>query len=82
VETQQPHVTDPELRWQLLPATGNLLNSITGPDGITAWSGIVKLPAAHGTKPMRLLIVESENVPAADANDSKELRRPVPAPRT
>ncbi len=37
------------------------------------WSGIVKLPAAHGTKPMRLLIVESENLPAVDANDSNTL---------
>jgi hypothetical protein len=69
-QVQIPHVTDPDLQWETLASSaGTQLVGKYGADSITTWTGTVTLPAARGSRPMRILIEEREQYPAWESYD-------------
>ena len=71
VQQSRPHVSDPELRWVQNPVDpGTLLLGKPGPDAVFVWRGTVALPTVRGSRPMRILIAETENYLARDQGDA------------
>ncbi|HEV8065235.1 MAG TPA: hypothetical protein VGP46_10410, partial [Acidimicrobiales bacterium] len=69
-QIQIPHVADPDLQWEIAPGSpGTQLLGKPGPSSITTWTGTVTLPAARGSRPMRILIAEREQYPARESYD-------------
>jgi hypothetical protein len=69
-ETVQPGVSDPELQWLQTGAGVSLTATTSG--GVTTWTGVVNLPAARGSQPMRILVAESEQYPQLESGDATE----------
>jgi hypothetical protein len=69
-ETVQPGVSDPELQWVQTGAGVSLTATTSG--GVTTWTGVVNLPAARGSQPMRILVAESEQYPQLESGDATE----------
>jgi hypothetical protein len=62
VQEQTVKTPDADLAWTIIPsgANGTVLPVISQTAAETVWQGSVKLPAARGSKPFRILVAEFE----------------------
>jgi hypothetical protein len=62
VQTKTVKTSDADLEWTIIPSgvSGTPLPVVTQTSAETIWQGTVKLPAARGSKPFRILVAEFE----------------------